>query len=149
MKSIKLASLLLIGLTFSFSACKNPQEITEPEVIVSIPSAALVIDMNAYGGSAPTGIDKVTIEGNKISIHVKYSGGCEKHEFKLVGHKMVSKSLPPQRSIKLYHNDFNDSCRELIEEVLVFEISALAYDENEIVLKLDGFQEPIRYLPLL
>ncbi len=148
MKLTSLKSLLFTGALFSLVACKNPQEIVEPEAIVSVPSAELVLDMNAYGGSAPLGIENVTITGNKMSISVKYSGGCEKHEFKLIGHKMISKSIPPQRSIKLYHNDFGDSCRELIEEVLVFEISTFAYDDNEIVLRLDGFQEPIRYLPL-
>lgn len=148
MKSFALLPLFTLSLIMSLSACKNPQEITEPVVIESVPSAELVTDMNAYGGSAPTGINKVTITGNKMSIQVKYSGGCEKHEFKLVGNKMISKSIPAQRSIKLYHNNYNDSCRELIEETLVFEISAFAYDDNEIVLRLDGYETPIRYLPL-
>jgi len=148
MKKISLKLVVICTLLIVSSACKNRKEIVEEPVQVTIPSAELVMDMRVYGGSAPTGIDNVTIAGNKMSIHIRYSGGCEKHDFQLVGHKIISSSKPAQRSIKLFHNDHGDSCRELIEEVLVFEISAFAYDESEIILLMDGYEKPISYMPL-
>ncbi len=149
MKNKYLNFVVLFTVLMVLSACKNRKEIIEDTVQVTIPSAEVVVDMRAYGGSAPTGIDNITISGNKMSIHVRYSGGCEKHDFKLIGSKMITNSSPAKRSIKLYHNSNNDSCRELIEEILVFEISAFAFDANEIILLMDGYDQPITYLPLL
>lgn len=144
---MKYIGFSLFTLLIIFSACKNPQEL-EVETIEAIPKGVLVVDMSGYGGSAPIGISEALVTGNKLSLTVKYSGGCKKHDFQLVGHKMISKSRPPQRSIKLYHNTNGDDCREIIEEILVFDISEFAYGDEEIMLRLDGYQEPISYIPL-
>lgn len=144
---MKYIGFSLFILIFIFSACKNPQEL-EVETIEAIPKGTLVVDWSGYGGSAPISISETLITGNKLTLTVKYSGGCKKHDFQLIGHKMISKSLPPQRSIKLYHNNNGDDCREIIEEILVFDISEFAYGDQEIMLHLEGYEEPISYIPL-
>ena len=82
-------------------------------------------------------------------MNVSYSGGCEKHSFKIIGDLLLSKSLPPIRSVKLIHYGNNDACKKLIIENLVIDISDLAYkkeDGSEIYLSLDGWGERITYV---
>ena len=89
------------------------------------------------------------IIGNYLHLNISYSGGCEKHSFKIIGDLLLSKSLPPIRSVKLIHYGNNDACKKLIIENLVIDISDLAYkkeDGSEIYLSLDGWGERITYV---
>ena len=91
----------------------------------------------------------VKIIGNYLHLNISYSGGCEKHSFKIIGDLLLSKSLPPIRSVKLIHHGNNDACKKLIKENLVIDISDLAYkkeDGSEIYLSLDGWGERITYV---
>ncbi len=83
-----------------------------------------------------------------MSLTVQYNGGCQKHKFQLIGHRMISKSLPPQRSIRLFHDANGDDCRELVQEVLVFEISALGYNNEATTLILEGYEPQILFTPV-
>jgi hypothetical protein len=89
------------------------------------------------------------IIGNYLHLNISYSGGCEKHSFKIIGDLLLSKSLPPIRSVKLIHYGNNDACKKLIIENLVIDISDLAYkkeDGSEIYLSLVGWGERITYV---
>ena len=89
------------------------------------------------------------IIGNYLHLNISYSGGCEKHSFKIIGDLLLSKSLPPIRSVKLIHYGNNDACKKLIIANLVIDISDLAYkneDGSEIYLSLDGWGERITYV---
>ena len=141
----KLSTFLFI-FTVILCGCKNQQESTVETIDVT-PKGELVMNFNTAGRSAPIGIQNVTLTGNKMALEVIYSGGCKDHKFRLMGHPMISKSIPPQRSIRLHHNNNGDDCREQIEETLVFDISAFAYDGGEISLILEGYQEVIPYIP--
>ena len=141
-----LSATLLVSLTVLF-ACKNPQEL-EVETIPVVPKATVATDLSSYNDSSPIGIEDVEVAGNKMSITIKYSGGCKEHAFELVGHRMITKSIPPQRSIKLYHNNNGDDCRELINDILIFDISAFAVGDQEVSLKLDGYDKTISYTPV-
>ena len=139
---------LLFIFSFAILGCSNSQEIKkDDEAIPALPKAILVTDFTPYGGSAPVQINKVSLVKNKMSISITYSGGCEKHVFQLLGSKMISKSLPPQRSIQLHHDNKGDSCREQLTETLVFDVSAFGYEDNEISLLLKGYREVIPYIP--
>lgn len=99
--------------------------------------------------STPITIEKAEIVGNELLLEVSYGGGCQEHEFKLIGSEMISKSLPPIRTIKLIHNGNNDLCKALIMQTLKYDISAFAYKQekgSEIILRLDGVKEPLRYI---
>lgn len=87
--------------------------------------------------------------GNKLHINVSYSGGCKKHDFQLIGDSMISKSLPPIRSLKLIHLANDDKCKKLILEELVIDISKLAYKQeagSEIFLQLEGVKKRFLYV---
>ena len=89
------------------------------------------------------------IIGNYLHLNISYSGGCEKHSFKINGDLLLSKSLPPIRSIKLIHYGNNDACKKLIMENLVIDICDLAYkneDGSEIYLSINGWTEKIHYV---
>jgi len=97
----------------------------------------------------PFKITGASIDGNKLIVSISYSGGCKEHTFNLVGSEAISKSLPPLRSIQLIHTGEQDLCKAMIMKTLEFDIKNLAYKQeagSEIVLNLDGWEEPLRYV---
>ena len=90
----------------------------------------------------------VVCKGNVLSIVVQYSGGCEKHAFRCIGSPMISKSLPPRRSIHLIHINNKDQCKKLVRDTLHIDITAFAYTNeigSEIILDLTGWKNSINY----
>ncbi|ASS49735.1 MAG: hypothetical protein A3D31_09160 [Candidatus Fluviicola riflensis] len=99
--------------------------------------------------SNPTKITGVSIKGNKITLSISYSGGCKDHLFDLVGDEAISKSLPPQRTVRLVHTGEPDHCKALILKELEFDITELAYKQekgSEIILNIEGWKEPVKYI---
>ena len=93
-------------------------------------------------------IIKSRIEGNTLHLKVGYSGGCSKHGFQVIGSPMISKSLPPIRSVELVHLNNGDTCREYIEQQLIIDLSDLAYEKefgSKIKLQFSGIEEMIMY----
>lgn len=94
-------------------------------------------------------INNVRIEGNLMYLIVEYSGGCEEHDFELIGSFAVAKSIPPQRGIQLYHNANGDNCRALITDTVIANIEALAAAPtkgSEIFLNLEGYGKQLKYI---
>ena len=89
------------------------------------------------------------IIGNYLHLNISYSGGCEKHSFKIIGDLLLSKSLPPIRSVELFHFGNGDACKKLIIEELIIDLRELAYKQeegSEIYLSLKGWNEKISYI---
>jgi len=128
-------------------ACANSRKANNNiEETKQEPIAAQLGDVTA--DSDPLTIKSASIDGNIITIDVEFSGGCEEHWVDLVGSFAVMKSLPPKRSIKLMHTANGDACRKVINETLVFDISALASSQTPgsvITLILDGFKGELTY----
>lgn len=142
--------LPLFIILLAVGACKNPEQLQNPNPITEEKihqKALLTDDMRSFGMSDAFGIQSVEIIGNEMHFKVKYAGGCKPHEFQLVGYKMISKSLPPQRSIKLFHKANEDDCRQIIEEKLIFDITNFAVGAGEITLLLENYAEPLSYTP--
>lgn len=95
--------------------------------------------------SAETQILNAVVTDSILTLNVSYNGGCEKHEFSLLGSKMIQKSMPPIRNIMLSHNSNGDDCRELIEEELKFNISDFKYPNGDIMLALVGYKSKILF----
>ena len=131
-------------------ACGNSKNTTSSASVEEknnpdVKKAIMVTDISPYESSTPTTIEKVALEGNILTIKVSYSGGCKDHEFELVGNKMITKSLPPKRGIFLYHNGNGDHCREHVTEELQFDITVFAYLDQEILIRLQGWEPYISY----
>ena len=99
--------------------------------------------------SDPIKILDAKIINNQLHLNVSYSGGCEKHNFKITGDASISKSLPPIRSVELFHFANGDACKKLIIEELIINVSELAYKQeegSEIYLSINGWNEKISYV---
>ena len=99
--------------------------------------------------SLQTTINKVVLKGNILQLSIEYTGGCAQHQFDLVGNEMISKSLPPIRSINLIHKtNVEESCKRAMYDTLYFDISNFAYQKSNgsvIKLNLAGWKEQIAY----
>ncbi|MBK9192927.1 MAG: hypothetical protein IPM77_16305 [Crocinitomicaceae bacterium] len=135
----------MLAIVLTGMSCKSVREKKQDKNGGTVPSAILVENMDEYRNNADFSITAVSVEGNVMSIDVEYSGGCQEHEFKLLGMKAIQKSMPPKRGIFLYHNSNGDNCRSIVEEKLKFDISVLAYEGGEIILNLDTWANPISY----
>ena len=81
----------------------------------------------------------VKIERNFMEFEVQYAGGCQKHDFKLIGNTTLSNSNPQERTIKLIHSKNKETCKAIITEKIKFAISNLSIDYNKdkkVILKL-------------
>lgn len=142
-----LITLMLLSSTLACKTMKNRKK--DQQIIytneVKADKKAVLGDINEVGDSI--NILNASIEGINLTLEVSYSGGCETHEFKLIGSPMIAKSLPPIRSIVLVHLGKGDACRQLITEKLSFDIRDFAYtvSESEIYLNLKGFEKRILY----
>ena len=153
MKTVLLLSVLAVLLS-----CAGTKEIifSEDEVVISETDSNpdwVVKQKKAKIGelmeSDYVDIESVILKDNVLFIAVSYSGGCEEHDFELIGNPLIMKSLPPKRTIQLYHNANGDSCRSLLNEILEIDITDLAYDQtegSEIILVLEGWAEEINYI---
>lgn len=135
---------LIVGIfALFFVSCGNKEMSDNSKD--EVPVGVLVDGFRVYENSAPLNIENIALNGHLLTLQVSYSGGCEKHEFQLVGSTMLMKSLPPKRPILLYHDNNGDSCRELVKDTLTFDIRAFAYSNGEVHLLLEGWENPIPY----
>lgn len=74
----------------------------------------------------PFEIDSVAIDKHILSVYVSYGGGCEKHEFTLIGSDQIAMSYPPQMFTTLIHNANGDTCEAYLKEQLQLDLSAIA-----------------------
>ena len=158
MKNIFILALLI------FASCKTAQNISsnkdETKIEQSDTEGGIVerkhepIKIKAEIGriereqTSSVQIIKSRIEGNTLYLKIGYSGGCAKHDFNVIGNPMISKSLPPIRSVELVHLNNGDTCREYIEQQLIIDISDLAYRKDngsKIKLRFSGIEEMMIY----
>jgi hypothetical protein len=120
----------------------------------SVTSEPSTMNQKAIIGEAPadnpsTQINRAVIKDNTLELEVSYSGGCEEQVFDLVGNEMIMKSFPPQRSVVLVRDSKGDNCREWLTKTLIFDITELHHNKKVdavIVLRLEGFDEELRYI---
>lgn len=150
--------ILLLSVLAGLLSCAETKEIVlskEDVVVAETDSNSDVTikqkkaKIGAFMESDHLDIESVILKDNSLFIAVSYSGGCEEHDFELIGNPLIMKSLPPKRTIQLYHNANGDSCRSLLNEILEIDITDLAYDQtagSEIILILEGWEEEINYI---
>ncbi|MEX1003011.1 MAG: hypothetical protein WDZ35_12910 [Crocinitomicaceae bacterium] len=134
--------LLISGLI----ACKPKKDAGTTTSDKVTQSGVLVEDFEKYRDSAPVNLETLDLHENTLIMQISYSGGCEDHEFSLLGLKYTSGSNPVAREIQLYHNNNGDHCRELLEKKLRIDISAFALKNSEpVMLKIKGWKNPVLY----
>lgn len=148
MKSILFFTASIILFCCSSSKKMNQNKVNKSKnVTQSVIKNAILGDINQ--SSFLTTIHDVSLNDNVLRLSIGYTGGCAKHNFELVGSEMISKSLPPIRSIKLIHTTIDDeSCKRAMFDTLYFDLSNLAYQKTNgsvIKLNLEGLKEQIVY----
>ncbi len=134
-----------------FTACATTKRTTKMEQSSNTnqpTSELLVAQIGKSAVSESCTIQEASINGNVLRVTVSYIGGCEEHQFELIGNPNISKSLPPIRSIELVHKSNSDSCKAKMEETLRFNIVNLAYKQESgsvIKLNLNGWKEQLIY----
>jgi len=139
-KTIAIATIMIITIS-----CKNSKQ-NKQKAMKQILPVTLTNDFTTYSrNNAGTQIINATIIDSTLTLKVSYNGGCEVHSFEMIGSKMIQKSFPPIRGIKLIHNANNDQCRELIEQDLRFNISDFGYKGGSIMLNLEGWKQKLKF----
>ncbi len=148
---MKLNFLLLITVftigTGSCKLCKKNKD--ESNSTLTTPVVEKLIVQKGFTSPTdndPISITSVSVEGNILKIAVDYSGGCEKHEFKLYFDGNYKKSMPAKASFILVHDNKGDQCRSIVNETLTFDISPAQYTgQNEIMVSVDGLMNEVSY----
>ena len=120
-------------------SCKAPKNSMNQNTIETSIPLAEIGDLNME--SASITIQSAEIKGTSIQLVVSYSGGCIEHSFRLIGSALLTKSLPPQRAVKLIHISNVDQCKKMITDTLMFDVTPLANNASKdktVVLNLDG-----------
>ncbi|MFM7681439.1 MAG: hypothetical protein ACKO7P_01660 [Bacteroidota bacterium] len=140
------SSILIFSCVCSKKVNQNKEQKSK-NVAKSEIKNAILGDINQ--SSFPTTIYEASLNDNILRLSIGYTGGCANHNFELVGSEMISKSLPPIRSIKLIHTTIDEeSCKRSMFDTLYFDLSNLAYQKTNgsvIKLNLEGFKEQIVY----
>jgi len=116
---------------------------------------SISIDENQYRNASkdPIDIKKYYIEGDILRLCVQYGGGCEEHEFMLIGSGAWNTTNPLAIHVRISHNAHDDMCMVLIGDTLFYDLSPLKealmdtyqQDSGSIYIILEGLNEPILY----
>lgn len=149
MKTILIACLTIV--TFGCKSTQNVVVADNPstDTVQKNENVAIAASIGRLDqASDPISISNVRVEGNKMLIDVSYGGGCEEHQFQVIGSPMISKSLPPIRSIQLVHTANGDKCKMNVMKTLEVDLKELSYKQeagSKIYLTLDGWSQQIEY----
>lgn len=144
------ALLVLTVFTLSAASCKlckknkdeNTATVTTPAVDNLIVQKGFVSPTD----NDPISINSISIEENILKLEVEYSGGCEKHEYKLYFDGNYKKSMPPKASFILVHDNKGDQCRSIVTETLTFDISPAQYTgQKEMMVSVEGLMNEVSY----
>jgi len=142
--------LFLSLLSLAVVSCRNNGQSTKQaqseEVVKAAPKVKaevkvnlkeIIIDNNREPVKPDFSVLEMTNENDVLTVIVRYSGGCEEHDFNAYFSGGWAKSLPPQAAITLEHlNPNNDACRSLVKDTLRFKMKPLQYSGgNEVVVK--------------
>ena len=138
--------LLILSVLILAISCGNSKR-AQKKAMKNNQPVVLTNDFVSYARlNADVNIVNASIIDSTLTLNVSFNGGCEKHSFELIGSKMIQKSMPPIRNIMLIHHSNNDSCRELVEQELKFNISEFQYPGSVIMLALKGWDTKLRYV---
>jgi hypothetical protein len=147
-------TILYICLTILVFGCKSTKKcVPDNQSSNSFSQTNEIIRITASVGrieqaSDSFSISNVLIKENKLFIDVTYAGGCEDHQFQLIGSSILTKSLPPIRSIQLVHNANGDNCKMNLTKRIEVDIKELSYKkevDSKILFNLNGWKTQIIY----
>lgn len=145
--------ITIVFCTLSLAACKNNGSNTAKKSKVESTTQAkasdktevkpIVVDAK-LSQKKPENLSIInwTIDGDVLEVVVRYSGGCEEHEFNAYFSGNWLKSLPPQAMVQIEHlNPNNDNCRQMVTDTVRFDATPVQYPGSEVV-KVNWAQQP-------
>jgi hypothetical protein len=143
-------NILFFALIVLFSACKSSKNASKKsEKMKDKQEQTLVARIGDFvEKNDHFDLIEAKIEGNFLLLKVGYGGGCQEHEFELIGSTVIAKSMPPIRSVQLVHKANNDMCKAYIYKDLKFDIRNLAERQEKgrtIYLNNEKFKEKLLY----
>ncbi len=146
-------TILIVCVALVAFGCKSTKNVSVNDIPTDSAQKNETIAISASIGridqaSDPISISDVRVKGNKMLIDVSYGGGCEDHQFQLIGSPMISKSLPPIRAIQLVHFANSDKCKMNVIKTLEVDLKELSYKQeagSKIYLTLGGWNQQIEY----
>ena len=110
--------------------------------------SGIIIGKDLYNNAHrdPVTINDAKIIQNKLIFNISYGGGCQNHEFLLIGTGDYAESYPVQTRILFSHNSNNDTCLAFFTRLITFDLTPLkqhyqnVYNEGSatIVMHIDG-----------
>lgn len=88
-------------------------------------------------------VESAGIKDDKLIVHVSYSGGCARHDFRLTWDGTLAESAPPQALLSLSHNANGDLCKAYLRERVVFDLSPHFEGNDDTLIRLDFGSGPI------
>jgi hypothetical protein len=136
-KIVFLSSLIL--LIICFSCVKNEFAINSDRKII------ISNELYKNAPNDPLIITEAEIIGD--SLEISFGASCcdgNSWEIKLVGSEDILYSDPPQRYVRLSLKN-NELCTAVCGKSMIFDIKPSRIDGGEIVLRLEGWEEPLAY----
>jgi len=163
MKRLTLLVVLLAGGLAMSSSCNSKKQTTAAETAAKVEESKteemkdekdekvknIVIQQGykANEKSAPYQVAKAEIVDDILHLTVTYSGGCEEHSFTAYSNKMYAKSLPPQLTIFVEHENNGDMCRAMLTEDIYFRLNDVRYPgSDKVLIRINDLNiEPVMY----
>lgn len=140
---------MTFALACALLACKTKKNAMADEFSISEQEMKITAEIGSTKEvSDPFEIKSCEIKGNTMLMTITYRGGCDNHLFKVLGNPAIMKSLPPIRSVQVFHKDKGDECNDIITKDLIIDIHELAYIQEEgsvIYLTVDGWEDRLTY----
>jgi hypothetical protein len=139
-------SLVIITCAFALVQCKSKRDTAVKEEKAQNEKREKGMAMNTLDIDNsyvwPSGTDPFQLlsaqitEQDSLVLEVEYGGGCKEHVFKLISNGMMKKSMPPQCTLYLEHENNDDMCRALLRQKVSFYIGNLAPNGETVVVQL-------------
>ncbi len=147
-------TFLLVIISFLAFACKTEKIMTDAEMAKTEKTDDKRLKIVASLGDKVFendlySITNIRMEENTMLIDINYSGGCEKHVFKVIGLPLNSQSVQPIRQIQLVHLSNNDRCKKMISQTLEIDMKEIVVNNavgSKSIFKIDGWKDQLEYI---
>ncbi len=143
----KISLLLFLSITLLICSCKTQnKEILKRKDTTSksiVQRKSLLIENSLSNSNSEKGftINSASIEKDTIIINISYPGGCGKHSFDLIWNGNLVKTLPVKAPIYIRHISEAESCSDMLNATLYFDLSALKKSNKKVFMLLNGYNK--------
>ena len=144
-----MASFILSG----YTTIVNAENVSSQQPIILDDDLYQKASRDPFTFGSFTSNKSYELDKDMLKLFVQYSGGCEDHEFLLIGPNGFLESMPVQINVLLSHNANNDLCEAYLSEELMFDLKPLKeawqqtyqQESGTIVVQIYGLEESIVY----